>query len=74
MSTQVSDIENNTRPKHPGGRPADPVWEHFEKAPISSSGHFSARCNYCNMFMSRGRPSELQIHLAKNCQKCPNDI
>jgi hypothetical protein len=24
--------------------------------------------------MSRGRPNQLQIHLAKDCNKCPNEI
>jgi hypothetical protein len=77
MSSPISDTESNSHPKHPkhsGGRPADPVWKHFEKKPISSSGHFSAKCNYCTTFMSRGRPHELQVHLAKDCRKCPNDI
>ena len=75
-SPTISDTECNShlKSKHPGGRPADPVWEHFEKKPISTSGHFSAKCNYCSIFMSRGRPNELQVHLAKDCKKCPNDI
>ena len=66
--------EDNNRPRHPGGRPPNPVWEHFERKPISSSGHFSATCNYCNTFMSRGRPNELQVHLSKDCRKCPSDV
>jgi hypothetical protein len=75
-SSTTSDTESNIhpKPKHPDGRPADPVWEHFEKNAISTSGHFSAKCNYCTTFMSRGRPHELQVHLAKDCKKCPNDI
>ena len=53
----MSDVEDNNHSKHHGGRPADPVWDHFEKKPISTVGHFSAKCNYCNTYMSRGRPN-----------------
>ena len=66
--------DNQVNRHHPGGRPPNPVWEHFEKKAISTAGHFSAKCNYCGVFMARGRPNELQIHLSKNCHKCPNEI
>jgi hypothetical protein len=46
----------------------------LKKNAISTSGHFSAKCNYCTTFMLRGRPHELQVHLAKDCKKCPNNI
>ncbi|CAB4374476.1 unnamed protein product [Rhizophagus irregularis] len=72
-SPTSSDIESNIQPK-PKHSPADPVWEHFEKKSISTAVHFSAKCNYCTTFMSKGRPHELQVHLAKDCKKCPNDI
>ena len=77
MSASIPPSPENdplTRPKHPGGRPSDPVWEYFEKTPLASSGHFSAKCNYCKTFTIRGRPNELRIHLAKNCKKCPDEI
>ena len=77
MTTPNTPIEINDEIsiRHPGGRPADPVWQHFEKSPLATSaGHFSAKCLYCNKFMTRGRPVELRIHLAKNCQKCNDEI
>ena len=74
MSSDIEFEDNNNLIKHPGGRPPNPVWEHFEKKPISTSGHFSAKCNYCGVFMARGRPNELQIHLSKDCRKCSNEI
>lgn len=76
-ATPASDTEedsNTIRPKHAGGRPPNPVWEHFEKHPLQSAGHFSAKCKYCTFFIPRGRPCELQIHLAKNCRLCPDDV
>lgn len=72
MSQDISD--NETQPKHPGGRPIDPVWEYFERSSLPSAGHFSAKCKFCGFFAARGRPSGLQIHLAKDCRQCPDDI
>jgi hypothetical protein len=67
-------LDNETRPKHPGGRPVDPVWDHFERTSLVSAGHFSAKCKFCGFFAARGRPNELQIHLAKDCRQCPDDL
>jgi hypothetical protein len=62
-----TEVSNTIHPKHPGGRPPNPVWEHFKKHPLQSAGYFLAKCRYCAFFIPRGRPCELQIHLAKNC-------
>ncbi|CAG8806170.1 19221_t:CDS:2, partial [Dentiscutata erythropus] len=41
---------------------------HFATTPLKSSGHFSAVCKYCNTRFSHGRPNELEVHLAKECE------
>ncbi|CAB5215057.1 unnamed protein product [Rhizophagus irregularis] len=48
-------------------RPQDSVWEHFIKTPLSTAGHFTAECLYCEKKWTRGRPQELQVYLAKDC-------
>lgn len=53
--------------KSKGGHPQNPVWDHFVKSPLSTAGHFAAECIYCKKKWARGRPQELQIHLAKDC-------
>src|SRR5271154_6472575 len=74
MSTESLTDNIDLQPKHAGGRPLNPVWNHFERNPLPSAGHFSAKCTYCKIFMPRGRPHALEIHLAKDCRSCPNEI
>ncbi|PKY56631.1 hypothetical protein RhiirA4_428387 [Rhizophagus irregularis] len=56
------------------GRPQDPVWVHFIQTPLTTASHFAAECHYCNQKWARGRPQDLQIHLAKDCSKVDNEI
>ncbi|CAG8736851.1 9508_t:CDS:1, partial [Rhizophagus irregularis] len=44
------------------------VWKHFEKTPLKSAGHFSAKCTYCTKYWSHGTSNELEAHLANNCK------
>jgi len=74
MSTESLLEDTDLQPKHAGGRPLNSVWEYFERKPLPSAGHFSAKCKYCGIFLPRGRPHELEVHLAKNCRPCPNEI
>ncbi|GBB84292.1 hypothetical protein RclHR1_09910008 [Rhizophagus clarus] len=60
-------IEPEQNFKSKVGRPQDSVWEHFIKTPLSTAGHFAAECLYCEKKWTRGRPQELQVHLAKDC-------
>ncbi|GET59323.1 ribonuclease H-like domain-containing protein [Rhizophagus irregularis DAOM 181602=DAOM 197198] len=60
-------IEPEQNVKSKGGHPQSSVWEHFIKAPLSTAGHFAAECLYCEKKWVRGRPQELQVHLAKDC-------
>ncbi|CAG8806416.1 42396_t:CDS:2 [Gigaspora margarita] len=62
------ETEKEVRSKHPRRRPPDPVWEHFFAIPLKSPGHFSAKCKYCSTQFNRGRPNQLEIHLAKECE------
>ena len=60
--------------KKQGGRPQSEVWQHFERIPLKSAGHFSAKCTYCEKYWSRGTPNELEVHLANNCKEAPEPI
>ncbi|CAG8806066.1 92_t:CDS:1 [Cetraspora pellucida] len=62
------ETKNETRSKHPGERPLDPVWKHFAATPLKSLSHFFAICKYCNTQFSHGHPNELEVHLAKECE------
>lgn len=59
--------------KSRGGRPQDPVWAHFIQTPLATAGHFAAECLYCEKKWPRGRPQELQVHLAKDCIDVDDD-
>nr|CAG8592574.1 13176_t:CDS:2 [Entrophospora candida] len=60
--------------KSSSGRPEMQVWNHFNKTISSSRGHYAATCNYCEKIWARGKPDELQNHLASECDKCPETI
>ncbi|CAB4391499.1 unnamed protein product [Rhizophagus irregularis] len=57
--------------KKKGSRPQSEVWRHYEKKPLKSAGHFSAKCNYCRTYWLRGHPNELEDHLANNYREVP---
>ncbi|CAB5184910.1 unnamed protein product [Rhizophagus irregularis] len=67
-------IEPEQNVKSKGGHPQSSVWEHFIKAPLSTAGHFAAECLYCEKKWVRGRPQELQVHLAKDCLNVNDEI
>lgn len=75
MSSAVSDTTSesqNTRDTK-RGRKESPVWDHFIKESIGS-GHYSAKCHYCDQSWSRGRPEVLKSHLALHCNEAPLNI
>ncbi|CAB4440661.1 unnamed protein product [Rhizophagus irregularis] len=37
-------------------------------------GYRCAACNYCSKYWGRGRPGEMEAHLANTCSEVPNDI
>ncbi|GBC53617.1 ribonuclease H-like domain-containing protein [Rhizophagus irregularis DAOM 181602=DAOM 197198] len=59
---------SNEKKRNLGGRPQSEVWKHFEKTPLKSAGHFSAKCTYCTKYWPRGTPNELEAHLANDCK------
>ncbi|PKY22967.1 hypothetical protein RhiirB3_386840 [Rhizophagus irregularis] len=64
-------MNSQQKEKKPSGRSQSEVWKHFEKKPLKSASHFSAKCNYCKTFWARGHPQQLEEHLANNCKECP---
>jgi hypothetical protein len=60
--------------KYSLGRPETHVWRYFNKNVTGSRGHYTATCNYCERSWARGKPEELQNHLASECNKCPGTI
>jgi hypothetical protein len=67
-------MASNSQPKKKTGRPQSEIWQHYEKNPLKSAGHFSAKCNYCMQFWPRGHPNKLEAHLANNCKKVPEIV
>jgi hypothetical protein len=67
-------MSNSNEKKNQGGRPQSEVWRHYEKKPLKSAGHFSAKCNYCAKYWSRGTPNELEAHLANDCKEVSESI
>ncbi|CAB4493750.1 unnamed protein product [Rhizophagus irregularis] len=61
-------------PRSKGGCPQDPVWTHFIQTPLAIAGHFAAECLYCGKKWPRGRPQDLQVHLAKDCLNVDDEI
>ncbi|PKB99879.1 hypothetical protein RhiirA5_382851 [Rhizophagus irregularis] len=56
------------------GRKLDVVWDYFDKEPLKSPGHFSAKCKFCNKSWKRAYVNILQMHLANNCLECPAEV
>ena len=53
--------------RNPGGCMSSNVWNHFEKTPLKSAGHYAAKCKFCSRNWPRGSPKELEEHLANEC-------
>jgi hypothetical protein len=67
-------MSNSNEKKNLGGRPQSEVWKHYEKKPLKSAGHFSAKCNYCARYWPRGTPNELEAHLATDCKEASESV
>lgn len=58
-----------------GGRPSDPVWEHFVKGEINrTTSRRSAQCKYCDQTFKDGRVENLRAHLITRCAKVRPDV
>ncbi|CAJ0858867.1 8708_t:CDS:2 [Entrophospora sp. SA101] len=70
MNSSEDDVSTSTfiTRKSSSGRPEMQVWNHFNKTVSSSRGHYAATCNYCEKIWARGKPDELQNHLATLCE------
>src|SRR5437868_12332381 len=49
-----------------GGRPPKEVWNYIQKGEAKDRGHYSAKCE-CGKTWTRGKPKELEDHLATEC-------
>ena len=56
---------------HAGGRPSDPVWEHFEKTKYRSG--CQGTCNYCHEVMM-GKVDTMLNHLGRGCARVSPEI
>jgi hypothetical protein len=55
------------------GRPKHPIWKYFLS--IKKNGeHDGAECLYCHDKWEHGKPSEMEVHLAKQCKSVPSNI
>jgi hypothetical protein len=59
---EIIDVEDET---NRGGRPPDPIWEHFEKLPgRPGSTRKAGRCNHCRFEIGDGRIGYLYKHIS----------
>ncbi|CAG8794489.1 14490_t:CDS:1, partial [Racocetra fulgida] len=56
--------------KKKGGRPRfEHIWKNFIKILKPNKKHPGAKCNYCSKKWERGKPAQMEIHLARLCTK-----
>jgi len=60
--------------KNTGGRPKNPVWKHFKAGKETSSGHWPATCNYCDVYWGKGVVYKMETHLASHCSQVPRQV
>ncbi|RHZ83037.1 hypothetical protein Glove_99g230 [Diversispora epigaea] len=65
---------NLVKRKHPGGRKTGEIWNYFIKGKDLGRGLYEAECKACNDKWTRGRPKDMKIHLARNCEKVSDEI
>ena len=55
------------------GRPANKIWEWFDKGEQVTSGYYSATCTFCEYHWPKAKPAKLKQHLAYDCKKVDAD-
>lgn len=68
-----SETPEFTQKKQAGRKPKE-VWNFFIPTSEKKDGHQGCKCMYCQWSQTRGEPNIMEIHLAINCYKVPNDI
>ncbi|KAI8851174.1 hypothetical protein BC829DRAFT_128141 [Chytridium lagenaria] len=58
---------------HAGGRPSDPIWNHFNRQPVPGKKYYEADCKYCQKIFKVGKPTELKFHII-DCRLAPEDV
>jgi hypothetical protein len=69
-STGSDSFGNQTTRKIRRGHKESHVWDHYFKEPLGS-GHYTARCHYCNQNWFRGKPEILKSHVVLYCKEVP---
>jgi hypothetical protein len=54
--------------KRGGGRSKNIVWNYFEHNALKYSGHYDAKCKFCNIYWKNGIVKKLQVYLASKCE------
>ncbi|CAG8499927.1 15932_t:CDS:2 [Acaulospora morrowiae] len=72
IQSQSSNSVSNSKNK--GGRLKFTIWKHFIEIKKPNDIHSGAKCNYCNKTWKRGKPIQMENHLARLCTKVPSNI
>ncbi|KAJ3205166.1 hypothetical protein HDU67_008995, partial [Dinochytrium kinnereticum] len=56
-----------------GGRPSDPIWNHFNRLAVPGKKYYEADCKYCDKIFKVGKPSELKFHIIE-CKQAPEEV
>ncbi|RHZ84790.1 hypothetical protein Glove_74g305 [Diversispora epigaea] len=76
-SSNISLLTKNTnlkKRKYSGGRKTGEIWNYFIKGNDLGRGLYEAECKFCNNKWPRGRPKDMKIHLARNCEEVSDEI
>ena len=77
MTTDTSSLQISTiaspNNKHKSWQFSE-VWNYFIKGIEKSNGHYEAICSYCRKKWARGKPAQLEAHLANECIGCSDYI
>src|SRR5688572_10035679 len=66
--------QNGKRKRQVGGRPREQIWNYYKTSSPDAQGYRDAACNYCSKYWGRGRPGEMEVHLANICTGVPREI
>ncbi|RGB29127.1 hypothetical protein C1646_672689 [Rhizophagus diaphanus] len=77
MSPQAntySECHNGKYERQAGGRPREQIWNYYKTSDSDTHGYQSATCNYCPKHWGRGRPGEMEAHLANCCPGVSEEV
>src|SRR6266496_4786664 len=74
LSNMNQQDQNGKRKHQAGGRPREQIWNYYKTSDSNAPGYRDATCNYCPKHWRRGRPGEMEVHLANACPGVPDEI